>query len=495
MGRASASVCVVGLAGCAQLFGIDNTSAPADVALPAGATVTLSRVMFGATIAVEPANLTGHTATYYIADDTETSGLRAIPTTAAGNVWTGDVPDGVPASVDITVPDPGAPRRFYAFPNRDLLLQYGVYTQGADAPANAMLTVSVTLPTPYADGDSFQMYAVGPWATHALTEGLPAINTGATTIGPATVMYTQSSFPSAVQARPLPALTTADRMVVLRYNGGGLIQAAEATPFAQTGNDMVTTTLVPNAQTPLDVTLAPMALATRMGMSSPVGGGAGLAWQVHAAPGYRYANGTGPMLRSGGIVATDATATITAPYGNPFAGLGWNAFFSFNGSRGRTYTPPALALPVGLATGVVQSFEPTGPMTIDIQAGLPVLVLVNDMPLTSDGLTLTVDPNKAVKLGMVADKTTNTFYQFTLHELVPNAAMTALELKNVFTAVAPGPDVTIPQGVLTTGKTYAIRAYCYRGGFPGVSMGDFTQRDLPLSVGYHDSGVFTVAAP
>ena len=59
----------------------------------------------------------------------------------------------------------------------------------------------------------------------------------------------------------------------------------------------------------------------------------------------------------------------------------------------------------------------------------------------------------------------------------------------------PPGDITIPAGVFTTGKTYSIRAHCYRGGFPGLASGDFSQRDLPLSVGYLDSGVFTVAAP
>lgn len=495
MVRATTAFYALGLAGCAQLFGLDSTSAPPDVALPPRATVTIQHLAFNAT-ATATTNATGTTAAYYVPDDIETSGLRRIPATLDGDVWTAEVPDGVAASVEITVPD-AAPRRYYAFPSRDLVVQYGNYDQAAGPPPDpSNLNVQLTLPSGYASGESFILYAVGPWTAHTIT-ALPAVDVGATQIGPVDIPYNTSTFPSLVGTPTLEKITAADSVVALRYANNTLTASAPLTPFEQTGTDTLVATLTANTLEPLDITLDPSAIATRLGMTTPAGGAAGLNWSLNAAPGYRYTNNVGPMLRQGAVAATDGMTTLTVPFGNPFTNVMWQTLFSFASTRSRAYTPPALMLPITLHAGLNQYVEPAAGTTIDVPAGLPVLVLVNDTPLTSDGLTVTIDPNRAVKLALVADRPGSSFYQFNIHELVPNDAMpaTALVQKNVFAAIGPPGDITIPAGVFTTGKIYSIRAHCYRGGFPGLASGDLSQRDLPLSVGYLDSGVFTVEAP
>lgn len=493
MVRATTAICALGLAGCAQLFGIDETSAPPDVALPPGASITIQHVAFNATVGVTPVT-DGTTAAYYVPDTVETSGLRRINAVVDGTAWRGDVPDGVAASVEITVPD-NSPRRFYAFPNRDLIVQYGDYGQTAGMPPDpSTLNVSLTLPSGYATGELIRLYAVGPWTYHDVT-ALPAPDIGATQIGPVDILYTMGNFPSLVGTMTLEKITAADAVVALRYASGVLTAAAEVAAFEQTGTDTITATLAETTRAPLDVSINPAAIATRLGMTTPAGGGASMSWSVHAAPGWLYANNAGPQLNAGTIDATAGMTTLTAPFGNPFTGRMWRSLMTFGSSRARSYTPAAPMLPITLLAGLNQYLEPTAGATIDVPAGLPVLVLVNDTPLTSDGLTVTINPNRAVKLGMVADRPGSSFYQFNIHELVPNDANTALVQKNVFAALGPPGDITIPAGVFTTGKTYSIRAHCYRGGFPGLASGDFSQRDLPLSVGYLDSGVFTVAAP
>lgn len=498
MGRVSAAwLCVLACTGCAQVLGIDNTSAPPDVALPPGATLRLQTVSFGAALSTMPMPLTGQRAAYYIDDDVDTSGLRTIAATLDGDLWRADLPDGVPAAVEFSNPYDPAPRLF-AMPNRDLTVQYGIYGRHMPdpAPANANLNVTLRLPSGYASGESFSLYAIGPWAAHSQAEGLPTVDTGALQIGPVDVPFDMTSFPSPVGKRPTPRITAGDTVVALRYAGPTLTAAGQAASFEQTGSDALDITLSDNPRMPLDISVNPMSIATRLSMTSPVNTSLAMDWNVSAGAGWEYA-AAGVVLTSGSLVPTETMSTIAAPYGNPFGGLGWNPTLSLGTSRARSFTPPTLALPVTLYAGLNQHIAPTAGATLDMPVGLPVLVLVNDMPLTSDGLVLTLDPNKALTLSLVADRTVNTVYQFNVYELVPNTAMppTALDRKLSYVAFGTAPEIKIPAGSLATGKTYTIRAHCLVGGFGAIATGDLSQRDLPLSIGYLESGVFTVAAP
>ncbi len=496
MVRATLPFYVLGLTGCAQIFGLDNTTGGSpDVPLPPHASVIVQHVSFKSTVTAV-ADATGTTATYYIPDDVDTSGFRRVPATLEGTTWTADVPDGVAASVEVTVPEAAAPRRFYTLPNRDLIVQYADYEpRNPPPPDSSIVNVTLTLPAPgYRSVETFQLYAAGTWRVHSLTSGLPGADVGATQIGPVDIAYNGATFNSIVSSTMLEKIAANDVLVALRYEGALLTGAAQFPAFDQTGTDTISATLNDNVLAPLDVKIDPAAISARL-VTSPAGGGQSFSYALSAAPGWRYANNSGPFLRTGVVGPSDPMTTLTYTYGNPFTGLDWQTVLLIATSRSRAYTPPALALPVTLSAGLQQTIRPMAGSTIDMPAALPVLVLVASTPLNSDGLTVTIDPNRSVKLGLVADRATCDFYQFNVHELVPNTSNDALVGKNVLAALGPPGDITIPAGVFTTGKTYSIRAHCYRGGFPGIASGDLSQRDLPLSVGYLDSGVFTVAAP
>jgi hypothetical protein len=495
MVRAILPFYALGLAGCAQVFGIENTTGgTADVPLPPRASIVIQHVSLKATVTATP-DATGTTATYYVPDAVDTSGFRRIPATLDGTTWSAEVPDGVAASVEITVPDT-SPRRFYTFPNRDLIVQYANYAPSSPMPPDtSTLNVQLTLPAPgYRSVEGFQLYAAGTWRSHSLTSGLPTPDVGATQIGPVDIPYNGSTFNSFIGNTTLEKITSNDLLVALRYENAVLTAAGQFAAFEQTGTDMISATLVDNVLAPLDVMIDPMAISSRL-VTSPANGGQSFSYSLSAAPGWRYASNTGPFLRTGVVSPTEPKTTLTFPYGNPFTGLDWQTVLLVATSRGRSYTPPTLNLPVALAAGLNQSIRPGPGSTIDMPAGLPVLVLVNSTPLNSDGLTVAIDPNRSVTLGLVSDKPTCDIYQFNVNELVPNKSNDALVANNVLAAIGPPGEIKIPAGVFTTGKVYSIRAHCYRGGHPGLASGDFSQRDLPLSVGYLDSGVFTVAAP
>jgi hypothetical protein len=110
-------------------------------------------------------------------------------------------------------------------------------------------------------------------------------------------------------------------------------------------------------------------------------------------------------------------------------------------------------------------------------------------------MTITLDPMKPVVLDLTAERTTNTLYQYDIYELRPNTAATAAEAKRIYTATSATASVTLPNDVFETGKNYTVRAHCISGGFPSLTEGNLQNRNLPHSVGYQDSGWFTVSAP
>jgi len=491
------AIAVVACAGCAQIWGFDETTGPTDTSTPM-ITVQWELASIGATVVREPADLSAQTATFLIADPAEPNGFRRVPATlsASKDTWSAEIPEGTSASLEYTLPGTPAFRRLVAFPSRSLLLTANVYKQGVDAPTGGTLAVSLKLPSGYASGQGFQLYAVGPWVVHgfAATE-LPGVDIGATQIT-TSIAYDTVHFPSLIGARPLPQLTAQDQLVALRYSGAVLSAAAIIPPFDQTGgSNPVTGTLQAMTLAPLDVKVDPPAVATRLAGTSPANVSLSMAWSVVAAPGWQRANNAGPALNSSGIAATDP-GMITAQYGNPFTSLGWNSIFTWAAAKSRSYTVPSLMLPVTPTSGMVQQAEPSAGLRLDQPAGLPVLVSLNRMPLNSDGLVMTLDLTKPVELTVAADRTTNTYYQWNVYELVPNTAMppSALEYKIVYVAQATETSVTIPHDVFTAGKVYTIRAHAISGGFPGAATGDYQTRALPFAIAYLDSGVFTVMA-
>lgn len=495
MGRLAIGLVGIALGGCAQVWGLDDTKG-GDIPLPPQAMLQLDRLSMGATMERRPADLTGMTATYLIEDAADANGMRRIPATlaASSDRWTAELPEGIAASVEFTQPDLTPLRRLYAFPNRTIRSLFGMYEHPGPEPApmDAAAAVQMTLPSPYAAGELLRLYAVGPWVYHDFT----APDVGATSLGPVTVPYDAASWPTTNSAKPLQRITTADRVVALRYSGNLLTAAGEVPPFdlEQGATANITVALAPVTQTALDVKIDPAGTAMRLGMTSPPGATVAMAWSVVAAPPAIYANNQGPVLQSSGIAAADS-GMITLPYGNPFTGIGWPSLFTFASNKSRVYMVPPMNLPVTLYAGL-NAFDEVRPgLALEHAAGLPVLVSINKIPLTSDGLTAMIDPARPVELTLVADRTANTLYQFNVYEVAPNSAATAIELKIVYAAYGPEPTIVVPHDVFATGKVYMLRAHTIRGGYPTIGDGDLQNRDLPYSVGYLDSGVFTVTAP
>jgi hypothetical protein len=222
-------------------------------------------------------------------------------------------------------------------------------------------------------------------------------------------------------------------------------------------------------------------------------GAPAMAWELYAAPGYASAAVAGPTLQAGTVLPADS-GQITVAYGNPFVAHNWNTTLLWHASAARGYTDPATMLPVTLSTAFQQFVEPTSGLLLDLPSGLPISISANQTALISDGNTLMLDSTKYVEMSATFDRATCTFYKMEIYDLVPNAAMapTALRYKIAYIATMTDQKIKIPPGVFQSMHTYTVRTYCVQGGFPTFADGNLQNRTLPYTLGYLDSGVFTV---
>jgi hypothetical protein len=474
--------------GCAQLAGIDSTSGSGRN----GDSLTVTRMSVGSTVVTAPLDLTGLAASYLVPAATPGSfdRLPAIQAPSKPGMWTQDLPD--PASVEFTLPDVPTPLpRLYAFPNRALSVLFGVLEHPNRAPAldTAMLTVTAPLDVAAVATDSFQVYTVGSWTSHALANPGP----GVLQVGPISYAFNVSN---SLSGRPqLDSLTVNDAFLVLRYAGAGLTGVAEAPPFDQTGTDMVVTSKMVSVvqDQMLDVKVSPPALAMRYAAVRPaVAAPVTMNWSLVAAPGYRIASGSGPALQSGSLMAADVGVSVK--YGNPFTGRDWHTILTLATSESRVVMPPAVKLPATLSAGMNQFIEPSlvAPgFALTEPAGLPVLISIDGQQLSTDGRMIAA-PTKFVEVTFLPDNTNATVFNLQVFDLVPNAAATALENHIVFAATGNEAKFEVPPEILQPNHSYTLRAFCTYEGYPTVAGGDFTNRQLPLSQSYLDSGVFTV---
>ncbi len=474
-----------GLAGCAQIAGIDETTGPAT---PDPVTLTVEEILIGATVVRRPLDLTGLTAHYVIADDAEPTGLAKVDAElTALDTWSADVPTGTPA-VFFDLAD--GIRRHLDLGQRTIFHLHGrmQHPDPVPAPIGATLSVRANLPSPYAANESFQLYTLGSWNIRGFGAAeLPAVD--ATVFGPVTFPFNSMS---SITGRPLEKITTADAVLLLRHVGNKLTGVMDAAAFDQTGTDVVmgTMTAVPADQTLSIMVGPPAAVAARYAPARPSVPSISMAWYLHAAPGHDIANDNGPLLHAQGIAAID-TGMVSATYGNPFVAKGWPTVLTWSTQATRTYTPAGQTLVATLSAGLNQVVEPSPNLTMDLPAGLPEVITFDGRPLSSDGLTIPA-PTRAVKVTFVSGITTNTLYQLQLLELIPNAMGTALVQKLVLTSAGLKPEFMIPPEYLVPGKLYNFRAVCNQGGFPTAAQGDLRMRELPVATGYLDGGVFTV---
>jgi len=472
-----------GVAGCAQLAGLEETSGDGRT----GVSLTIERVSIGATVVHAPLDLTGHSARYLVPDDLDPSGLTRVEATQDEvGTWTADIFNATPP-VLFDLPEFPAPiQRLWDYSNKTVLGSFGVleHPDPLPAPVNATLTVNVALDAPYTGVEAYQLFTLGSWNVRGLEP--PVV--GATAVAPLPFLMTSMQ---STTGRPHEKITSDDSAVVLRYVGNDLTGAVEIAPFDQTGNDMLTGTLAPVPHDRmLDVRIDQPAIATRFSAARPAVANVAVSWDLRAAPGFAYNQNLGPVLQA--VAVAPADTMIQVPYGNPFDAKGWKATLSWSTRAIRVFTPANQQLTATLSAGMVQrAADPAAGLVLDLPAGLPELITLDGMPLSSDGIPITA-PTHAIEVSFVSDRQAGTLYQLQVFELVPNAAGTALDLVQRLSASGTQPKFTLPPEVLQRGKNYTLRAVNIVGGFPSIADGNLQARELPIAQSFLDSGVIEV---
>jgi hypothetical protein len=210
---------------------------------------------------------------------------------------------------------------------------------------------------------------------------------------------------------------------------------------------------------------------------------------VNAAPGSRVGINAGPALNSATVAPNMGALAVISTFGNPFAAT-WRSTFTWAASATRVYQP-AGQLPVTLNAGLSAVVTPPNDnRTIGFLSCFPTSVAVQGATLITDGLTVTIDRSKPVAVSFVADRLEADLYTIALLEVTNVGG--AMVLVNRFNSVHRQPAWSLPAEVFETGKQYTVRASCTLGGFPKLATGDLSERELPISGGFIDSGVFTV---
>lgn len=480
---------LVAASGCAQLFGLDETSGK--MVEPAGVSLALERWSIGAAVDKNPLDLTDLTASFLVDDGAGGFSRIAGEATAPGE-WTAPILDGTPA-VMFTVPDVGTPfPRLWQVPARDRRGVFGAFEHpGAQEPLpNSSFTFSATLPSPYVGSETFRIEAIGAWTGRGIPPAqLPDM--GITTIT-ATLPY--ASF-GKLTGFPPARITSQDIVVIERYVGNQLTGVFQVPPFDQTdGADPITAAISPvTANQPISATVTPATTMQRFSAVRPAVTGLAQSWTVHACPGWSAGSMTGPRLHGGAVAATDTM--ITTMYGNPFESLDWRALMQFSTSSSRTYML-AGTTPLTLSAGMYTVAEPSATLAFDLPAGLPINIRANEIPLSTDGMAVALDLTKPVVVDAILDRPDGTVFFVAVYEVAPSADMMTAVRTVVVDAVTTGePVVTLPPELFVLGHTYFIDFRVMQGGYADAAGGDLATRTLPYSVSRADSAVFQVVAP
>ena len=467
------------LAGCAQLFGIDNTTG-AD----AGSSLTLSvqRVSIGASVIKNPQDLTGQTAEFLVGDAT---GLTRNAAVISGpGTWTADIPTGTPPAL-FTLPDLPMGHHYWSLPSRAMRGNFKVFEHpNPTAPSStSQLALNVTLPAPY-NGETLIVYAIGAWMDHALAGAeVPAVMAPSVAT---TIPY--ASFTPATGSVMPSRITAADVVLVLQYTGSDLTGVLQAAQFDQTdGTDNIGGTMVTVAHDKMLSVPVPAMIAQRFSAVRPAVGAPSTSWSLSAAPGASVGTAFGPQLLTGAPAAMDTM--ITAMYGNPFESLGWPAIFNVGSVGSRTYM--FNALPVSL-NAVLSSYVDASATDAPYSAGLPTTINLGTTQLTTDGQTIALDATKPIEITVSPDQSMNTLYTARIDELVVNMMNMTVERHTVFDGASTTPTFDLPSDLLVSGHTYVIRGGCIVGGFTMAASGDLQTVSFPIAFGQLDSGVFTV---
>lgn len=473
-------VLLAGTTGCAQLAGLDETSEIEPASL------TLDRLSIGANLVRVPQDLSALTASYLVEDGASPDGLaRHAAELTAPNTWSSPVYT-ESTHVMFTVGD-GYPR-IWSLPNRHVTAVVGAleHPNPMPAPSGAMITVETALPTPVVATEQFELYTVGAWNRMPLAAPL----VGATTLGPVTYPYASSL---TLTGRPLEKLTVDDAPVLLRYDGNALTAFMDAAPFDQTGDHAISGALTPvvNDQT-FDVAVDPSAPTTRLAAVQPAMTAFSMGWALRASPGAEVSVAAGPLLQHHAIAPT-SPPQVTAVYGNPFVARGWSTTLELAATGARVYTDAANAS-VTLDAAIVQLVDPgaiTPGATLDPPVGVPEVVSIDDVALTTDGMQI-ARPTFAVNVTFTTSTPDNTVYELTLFEHTLDMAGTGYTRRPVVSAAGVAPSFVLPPELFEPGKQYNLRANVIAGGYINIAEGDLTSRPLPFAYAFVDSAVFTV---
>jgi hypothetical protein len=468
---------LLALTGCAQLFGIDETTGPG---AGSGVTLTIQRESIAATVSMAPQDLSNETAQFLVGDATSLVPNSAVIT--APGTWSSDIPTGTPAA-QFTLPDlPMGATHLWELPSRAMKGKLVAYEHPNATPASMTSQLMLSVGIPAYNNEQLVVYSVGTWMSHTLAGAeVPALM--ATSI--ATTIPYMSFAPVASSVTP-SRITASDVVLVLEYTGADLTGVLQAPAFDQTdATDPINGNITPVAHNDTLAVPLPTDLATRYSGVRPAVGAPSMSWSLSAAPGAMVGNQVGPQLLAGTPAATDTM--ISTMYGNPFESLGWPAVLTLSTAATRSYMLNGVA--VSLSAQMI-AIADASTNTAALAAGLPTVILVGDTQLNSDGQMVTVDPLSPVTVSFLADKSANTLYTADVYELVMNGM--AYDRQLVTSAAAVDSSFILPAGTLKAGHTYVIRANAFQGGATGGAMGDLQSASLPVARGLLDSGVFTV---
>jgi hypothetical protein len=352
------------LTGCAQLFGLDTTTAPPDASYAASVHAEIVLELIGTTSidTLDDPAVTHDQVAFIVNDATGYHSVPAIAGTAGA--WSAPIADGNPI-VDYTI---AGQRHLAIVPARDFKLTYLTlgHPNPQPPPDGSVLDLAITVTSGLAGGgaEALSLMTVGAWSQQAIPD--PPMPTSA--LG-GELMYT----PNTAVGGPLAKITPADTVVVFRRRvvpgNGTPLDGTFQTTLDQTGTDTLTGSL---DDTPVDkminVTIAPNVLATRYTAVRPAVGTLAMGWSCLAAPGARRGVVAGPTLNDGGIAISDTS--IVSAYGNPFAALGWSELLFYNTYESRTVMLPG-GQAIGFDAGLQSIVQPSAGLVLDMPAGLP----------------------------------------------------------------------------------------------------------------------------
>ncbi|NVB82277.1 MAG: hypothetical protein HOV81_28105 [Kofleriaceae bacterium] len=487
MRRTLALSTVLSLAGCAQIFGLDETSSGGGN--DGKVSLSLTRASIGASVTMAPLDVSMQTATF-LADDGAGGYLR-VPgaVTSPGTFSAAELTEAVP--VEFTLPGVTGERIWATGARAQRGSQVVFEHPGAEPPLpNSAVAVMTTLPSAYVSGESFKVEVVGAWMQHGVAAAeLPAVDMGSTAIMTPAIPY--SMYTPMVGNSPA-RFTSSDVVLFLRYRGGVLSDVLQQQLDQTDGTDTITGTMTPVATTAsnLMAIIDPPALMTRYAAVRPnLTTALAQSYAVRAAPGASLGQAAGTVLASGAPAATETS--FAKAFGNPFESLGWKSVVEYATSMSRAYMiDPTHSVTLSANLSTIAEVG-TDPITFDSPAGLPITIQINSTLLTADGTSVMLDLTKPVVVDATIDRTQNTVYAARLFELDVSGANVAKTL--VAEMVVTGmPQFAFPPALFMTGHTYFIQVACYQGRFTDAASGDLQTVTLPYSSGTLDSGVFTV---